>query len=62
MDRGRYLQIEAELSVERALFICKDSPAEFADCLIGTWHMELWCRATASFDQQVLKLPGFAAA
>ena len=44
------LQIEAELSVEQALFIWKDSAAEFADCLIGMRHLELGCQATASFD------------
>jgi predicted nucleic-acid-binding protein len=56
------LHIEGELSVEQALFIWKDSAAEFADCLIGMRHLEFGCQATASFDQRALKLPGFVAA
>ena len=46
-------------SVEQALFLWKESPAEFADCLIGVRHLNLGCRATASFDGRALKLPGF---
>ena len=56
------LQIEGEPSVEQALFIWKDSAAEFADCLIGMRHLQFGCQATASFDQRALKLPGFIAA
>ena len=56
------LHLEGEPSVERALFIWKDSAAELADCLIGMRHLELGCLATASFDQRALKLPGFVAA
>ncbi len=56
------LQIEEEPSVEQALFVWKDSAAEFADCLIGMRHLALGCQATASFDQRALKLPGFVAA
>ena len=56
------LQIEGESSVEQALFVWKDSAAEFADCLIGMRHLERGCQATASFDQRALKLPGFIAA
>jgi predicted nucleic-acid-binding protein len=56
------LQIEGEPSLEQALFIWKDSTAEFADCLIGMRHLQLGCRATASFDQRAIKLPGFIAA
>jgi predicted nucleic-acid-binding protein len=37
------LQIEGEPSVEKALFVWKDSAAEFADCLIGMRHLELGC-------------------
>ena len=55
------LHLEGESSVERALFIWKDSGAELADCLIGMRHLELGCEATASFDQRALKLPGFVA-
>ncbi len=53
------LTIEDEPSVEQALFLWKDSPAEFADCLIGARHLNLGCRATASFDSRALRLPGF---
>jgi predicted nucleic-acid-binding protein len=56
------LQIEEEPSVERALFLWKDSAAEFVDCLIGMRHIERGYQATASFDQRALKLPGFIAA
>ena len=53
------LRIEEEASVERALYMWKDSSAEFADCLIGARHWTLGCRATASFDARALRLPGF---
>lgn len=53
------LRIEEEASVERALYMWKDSSAEFADCLIGARHRTLGCRATASFDARALRLPGF---
>ena len=51
--------VEDERSVEQALFLWRKSPAEFADCLIGVRHLNLGCRATASFDGRALKLPGF---
>jgi len=54
--------IEDEPSVEQALFLWKDSSAEFADCLIGARHRNLGCRATATFDVRALKLPGFISA
>ena len=38
---------EDEPSVEDALFVWKESAAEFADCLIGARHRTLGCRATA---------------
>jgi predicted nucleic-acid-binding protein len=53
------VQIEDEPSVERALFVWKNCSAGLADCLIGARHLRLGCRATASFDGQALKLPGF---
>lgn len=56
------LRFEDESSVEQALFVWKDSAAEFADCLIGARHRALGCRATASFDARASKLPGFIAA
>lgn len=56
------VRVEDEARVERALFVWKESAAEFADCLIGERYRELGCRATASFDARALKLPGFTAA
>jgi predicted nucleic-acid-binding protein len=56
------VRVEDEATVERALFVWKDSAAEFADCLIGERYRELGCRAPASFDAWALKLPGFTAA
>ena len=56
------LRFEDEHSIEAALFAWKDSPADFADCLIGARHRALGCRATASFDARATKLPGFVAA
>jgi predicted nucleic-acid-binding protein len=50
---------EDEPSVEHALYTSKDSPAEFADCLITARHRRLGCRATATFDRKALKLAGF---
>jgi predicted nucleic-acid-binding protein len=55
------VRVEDEATVERALFVWKDSAAEFADCLIGERYRELGCRATASSDARALKLPGFTA-
>ena len=56
------VRVEDEGTVERALFVWKDSAAEFADCLIGERYRELGCRATASFDGRALRLAGFVAA
>ena len=56
------VQLEDEPSIEEALFIWKDSAADFADCLIGAKNRRLGCRATATFDARASKLPGFVAA
>jgi predicted nucleic-acid-binding protein len=56
------LRFEDEHSIEEALFAWKDSPADFADCLIGARHRALGCRATASFDAKATQLPGFISA
>jgi predicted nucleic-acid-binding protein len=50
---------EDEPSVEHAIFMWKDSAAEFADCLINARHRRSGCRATATFDRKALKLAGF---
>ena len=52
-------EIEDESTVEQALYVWKDSTADFADCLIGARHKSLGCRATVTFDEKALKLPGF---
>jgi len=56
------VQFEDEPAIEEALFIWKDSTADFADCLIGAKNRRMGCRATASFDAKAAKLPGFMAA
>lgn len=56
------VRIEDEACVEEALYLWKDSAAEFADCLIGARHRALGCRCTASFDARAARLPGFVAA
>ena len=55
------LVFEDETAVEEALFIWRDSPAQFADCLINARHRQLGCRATATFDSKAAKLAGFVA-
>lgn len=56
------VQFEDEPAVEQAIFVWKDSAAEFADCLIGARNRRLGCRATATFDVKASRLPGFVAA
>jgi predicted nucleic-acid-binding protein len=55
------VQFEDEPAIEEALFIWKDTTADFADCLIGAKNRRLGCRATASFDLKASKLLGFMA-
>jgi len=55
------VRFEDEAAVEEALFIWKDTTADFADCLIGAKNRRLGCRATATFDVKAAKLPGFIA-
>jgi predicted nucleic-acid-binding protein len=55
------MSFEDEPSIEEALFVWKDSSAQFADCLIGARHRALGCTATATFDGDALKLPMFIA-
>lgn len=56
------VRFEDEPAIEEALFIWKDTNADFADCLIGTQNRRLGCRATVTFDARASKLPGFIAA
>jgi len=53
------VRFEDEACVEEALYMWKESSAEFAHCLIGARHRALGCRSTATFDAKALKLPGF---
>ena len=55
------VQFEDEPAVEEALFVWRDTRADFADCLIGARNRRLGCRATASFDVKAAKLPGLMA-
>jgi predicted nucleic-acid-binding protein len=55
------MSFEDEPSIEETLFFWKDSPAQFADCLIGARHRALGCTATATFDGDAVKLPAFIA-
>jgi predicted nucleic-acid-binding protein len=56
------VRFEDEPVIEEALFIWKDTTADFADCLIGAKNRRLGCRATATFDVKASRLPGFIAA
>ena len=55
------VQFEDEPATEEALFMWKDTTADFADCLIGAKNRRSGCRATASFDAKASKLPDFMA-
>lgn len=55
------IQFEDEPSIEEALFMWKETAADFADCLIGAKNRRLGCRATVSFDVKASKLTGFIA-
>ena len=56
------VRFEDEPAIEEALFIWKDTAADFAACLIGAQNRRLRCRATATFDVKASRLPGFVAA
>lgn len=53
------LAFEDESAIEHAIYLWKDSAAEFADCLIDARNLRLGCSATATFDGRALKLAGF---
>lgn len=55
------LAFEDEPSIEHAMYLWKDSPADFADCLVDARNLRLGCSATATFDGRALKLAGFVA-
>ena len=56
------MSFEDEHAVEEALFMWKNSPAQFADCLVGARYGTFGCASTATFDADAMKLPGFIAA
>ena len=56
------VRFEDEPTIEEALFIWKETTANFADCLIGAKNRRLGCRATVTFYAKASKLPGFIAA
>jgi predicted nucleic-acid-binding protein len=56
------VQVEDEAAIEEALYMWKDSSADFADCLIAAKNRRMGCRATATFDAKAAKLPGFVMA
>jgi predicted nucleic-acid-binding protein len=56
------VRFENEPAIEEALYMWKDTTADFADCLIGAQNRRLGCRATATFDLKAAKLPGYIAA
>jgi len=56
------VRFQDEPVIEEALFIWKDTTADFADCLIGAQNRRLGCRATATFDVKASRLPGFIGA
>jgi predicted nucleic-acid-binding protein len=53
------LSFEDKPSIEEALFLWKDTSAQFADCLIGSRHRASACAATATFNSDALKRPGW---
>lgn len=52
------VRIEGEAGVEEALYVWRDSSADFADCLIAAKYRSLGCSSTVSFDARAAKLPG----
>lgn len=56
------IRFEDEPSIEEALFMWKDSSADFADCLIGAKNRRQGCRSTATFDAKASQLPCFVGA
>lgn len=55
------IAFEDASAVEHAVYVWKDSGAEFADCLITARNRRLGCRATATFDATAQQLAGFIA-
>jgi predicted nucleic-acid-binding protein len=56
------VNFEDEPALEEALFVWKNSSVQFADSLIGARYGTLGRSATATFDADAVRLPGFVAA
>jgi predicted nucleic-acid-binding protein len=56
------ITLEDEATIEEAVYVWKDNPVEFAECLIGAHYRRHGCVATVTFDAKAVKLPGFALA
>ncbi|MFH1603334.1 MAG: hypothetical protein ABIH03_05450 [Pseudomonadota bacterium] len=56
------VELAGEPAIEEAIFVWKDSTADFADCLLGAKNRRLGCRATATIDLKASKLSSFVAA
>ena len=54
------LSFEDEPAIEEALYLWRDSSADFADCLIGVRNRRPGCRTTATFDARAARLAGYA--
>jgi predicted nucleic-acid-binding protein len=53
--------LKMKSTLEEALFLWDDCPADFADYMIGARHVRHGCRVTASFDAKAVKLLMFVA-
>ena len=53
------IKIKDEATVEEAIYVWKESSADFADCFIGAKNRRLGCKNTATFDVRASKLPTF---
>jgi predicted nucleic-acid-binding protein len=53
------LVVENEQEVFSAMIALKEGRGSFADALIGALGARAGCSATVTFDQKVLRLPGF---
>jgi predicted nucleic-acid-binding protein len=52
------VRIEDEACVEEALYVWKDSSADFADSMIAAKYRALGYSSTISFDARAARLPG----
>lgn len=55
------IYFDHEQVIEEALFVWKDTSADFTDCLISAKNRRLGCSGTATFDTKALRSPGYVA-